>query len=99
MNVPPPKVLVFSGSLVSSSSSQPKNKSYPISSSVSGSVTKNPSSGKPLSSALNQLSAGGISRTGASAAVIVIMMSVPILFFLVSQNSIMETMASSGLKD
>lgn len=54
---------------------------------------------KPLSSALSQLSAGGISRTGASAAVVVIMMSVPILFFLVSQNSIMETMATSGLKD
>ena len=38
-------------------------------------------------------------RSGASAAATVIMMLVPILVFVVSQSNIIETMASSGLKD
>ena len=54
---------------------------------------------KNLPTALNQTASGGIARAGASAAVTVIMMIVPILFFIISQSSIMETMASSGLKD
>ena len=54
---------------------------------------------KNLPTALNQIASGGIARAGASAAVTVIMMIVPILFFIISQSSIMETMASSGLKD
>ncbi len=54
---------------------------------------------KNLPTALNQIASGGIARAGASAAVTVIMMIIPIAFFIVSQSSIMETMASSGLKD
>lgn len=54
---------------------------------------------KTLSYALNQIVAGGISRSGAGAAVTVVMMIVPLLFFIISQSNIMETMASSGMKD
>ena len=54
---------------------------------------------KMMSYALSQIQAGGIARTGQANAVIVFTMSVPILFFLFSQSQILETMASSGLKD
>ena len=54
---------------------------------------------KTLPYALNQIASGGIARAGAAAAVVVVMMVVPIIFFIVSQSSIMETMASSGLKE
>ena len=54
---------------------------------------------KMISYALSQIQAGGISRQGQGAAVVVITFSVPILFFVFSQSQIMETMASSGLKD
>lgn len=54
---------------------------------------------KPLSYALSQIMQGGIARTGAAAAVAVIMMSVPILTFMITQSNILETMGSSGIKD
>jgi ABC-type glycerol-3-phosphate transport system permease component len=54
---------------------------------------------KPLSFALNQIVLGGIARAGVSAAVGLIMMTVPITFFIVSQSKIIETMATSGMKD
>ena len=54
---------------------------------------------KTLPYALNQIASGGIARAGAAAAGVVVMMVVPIIFFIVSQSSIMETMASSGLKE
>lgn len=54
---------------------------------------------KMLRYALDQIQLGGIARTGQSQAVIVFTMSVPIIFFIFSQSQIMETMASSGLKD
>ena len=54
---------------------------------------------KTLVYALTQIQAGGIARTGQAAAVTVIVMLVPITIFILSQNQIMETMASSGLKD
>lgn len=54
---------------------------------------------KMLAYALSQVQAGGIARQGQGAAVVVITFSVPILFFVFSQSQIMETMASSGLKD
>ena len=37
--------------------------------------------------------------TGASSAAIVLMMSVPITVFIINQSKIVETMASSGMKD
>ena len=54
---------------------------------------------KMISYALSQIQASGIARQGQGAAVVVITFSVPILFFVFSQSQIMETMASSGLKD
>lgn len=54
---------------------------------------------KTLNYAISQITAGGIARAGASAAGTVIMMIVPILVFLISQSNIIETMASSGMKD
>ena len=54
---------------------------------------------KTLSYAINQIVAGGIARAGVGSAVIVIMMIVPIGVFIFTQSNIIETMASSGLKD
>jgi len=54
---------------------------------------------KTFSYAIGQILAGGIVRAGAAAASTVIMMVVPITVFVVSQSNIIETMASSGMKD
>lgn len=53
---------------------------------------------KQLPSVLSSISAGGLARSGASAAVSVVMMIPPIVVFLISQSSVMETMTHSGLK-
>ena len=54
---------------------------------------------KTLVYALQQIQAGGVARTGQAMAVTVVVMLVPILIFVLSQSQILETMASSGLKD
>ncbi len=54
---------------------------------------------KSLPYALNQIVAGGISRAGTSAAVAVVLMVVPVIFFIFSQDRIVETMATSGMKE
>ena len=54
---------------------------------------------KTLVYALQQIQAGGIARTGQAAAVTVVVMLVPICTFILSQSQILETMATSGLKD
>ena len=54
---------------------------------------------KTFSYAIGQILAGGIVRAGAGAASTVIMMIVPITVFVISQSNIIETMASSGMKD
>lgn len=54
---------------------------------------------KTLVYALQQIQSGGIARTGQGAAVLVVVMSVPIAIFIFSESQILETMASSGLKD
>lgn len=54
---------------------------------------------KPLMTALNQVVSSGISRTGVSAAISLLMMIVPIVVFVISQSNVMETMVSSGIKD
>lgn len=53
---------------------------------------------KPLSFALQQIVAGGIARTGASAAVALLMLIVPVGVFIFSQTRIIDTMAHSGIK-
>ena len=54
---------------------------------------------KPLVYALQQIQAGGVARTGQTAAANVIIVAVPVLIFIFSQSRILETMASSGIKD
>jgi ABC-type glycerol-3-phosphate transport system permease component len=54
---------------------------------------------KPLQFALQQITAGGVARAGAAAAVIFILAAIPITFFLICQSSIFETMTTSGMKD
>lgn len=54
---------------------------------------------KTLTYALSQIQSGGIARTGQAAAVTVVVMIVPIICFILSESQILETMASSGIKD
>ena len=54
---------------------------------------------KTLVYAMQQIQSGGIARTGQGAAVLVVLMIVPIATFIISESQILETMASSGLKD
>lgn len=54
---------------------------------------------KTLAYALNQIVSGGVARAGVGAAVMVIMMLVPITVFIISQSNIIEAMASSGMKE
>lgn len=54
---------------------------------------------KTINYALSQIQAGGIARSGAAAAGTVIMMIVPMIVFIITQSNILETMATSGMKD
>lgn len=49
--------------------------------------------------AISQIVSGGIARQGTAAAATVFMMAVPIIVFLVTQSNVVETMATSGLKE
>lgn len=53
---------------------------------------------KMLPAILTQIAAGGIARTGVSSAAALILMIPPILIFVFSQNRVIETMSTSGLK-
>ena len=54
---------------------------------------------KTFNYAINQIVSGGIARSGAGAAALVVMMLVPIIVFVLNQSQIVETMGSSGMKD
>jgi len=54
---------------------------------------------KPLSFALSQIVNAGIARTGVSAAVTLIMLVVPISVFVIAQSNVIQTMATSGIKE
>lgn len=53
---------------------------------------------KTLPSVLTNISSGGLARSGASSAVAVILLVPPIIIFIISQSSMTETMAHTGLK-
>lgn len=53
---------------------------------------------KTLPSVLSNISSGGLARAGASSAVAVILLIPPIIIFIISQSSMTETMAHTGLK-
>ncbi|MBO5266505.1 MAG: carbohydrate ABC transporter permease [Ruminiclostridium sp.] len=54
---------------------------------------------KPIPTVLQQITASGIARAGVAAAAVVILMIPPMVLFVLCQSSVVETMASSGLKD
>ena len=54
---------------------------------------------KSLTSALNQILTGGVSRAGAGAAGSVLLLIVPCVMFIITQSRIVETMATSGMKE
>jgi len=54
---------------------------------------------KPLSFSMQQIAMGGIARAGAFSAVSLILFIVPVLFFIFAQSRIIETMATSGIKE
>ena len=54
---------------------------------------------RPITFAMGQLAGGGIARAGVGAAVMLITMMVPVTFFIISQSKIIETMATSGMKE
>lgn len=54
---------------------------------------------KTLAYSLGQIAAGGLARAGVGGAVGLIMMSVPIIVFLLTQSNIIETMSASGMKE
>lgn len=54
---------------------------------------------KTLPTVIQQAAAGGISRQGVAMAAAVILFVPPVLFFILAQSQVMETMAHSGIKD
>lgn len=53
---------------------------------------------KTLTAVMQSISSAGIARAGAGAAVALIMMIPPVVVFIISQSSVMETMATTGIK-
>jgi ABC-type glycerol-3-phosphate transport system permease component len=53
---------------------------------------------KVLPTVLSQIATAGIARAGAGSAVALFLMIPPIVFFVISQSSVIETMSHSGLK-
>ena len=54
---------------------------------------------KMLPYALQQIMAGGVARAGVGSAATMVVMMVPIIIFVMAESNILETMASSGIKD
>ncbi len=54
---------------------------------------------KTINYALSQIVSAGIARTGTASAAAVIMMIIPVLVFVFSQSNVVESMATSGMKD
>lgn len=54
---------------------------------------------KTLPTALSNIVSSGISRTGVSSAVSLLLIIPPIVVFLFAQSNVMQTMATSGMKD
>lgn len=53
---------------------------------------------KTLTAVMQSISSAGIARAGAGGAVALIMMIPPVVVFIISQSSVMETMATTGIK-
>ena len=53
---------------------------------------------KTLPQIVNQITSGGIARTGSAMAITVIMIIPPVLVYFVSQSNVVEAMSSAGIK-
>ncbi len=65
---------------------------------ITGSGTIFTESMKTLPEITTTIASGGLARSGSAMAMAVIMMIPPIIVYLVSQNSVKETMSTSGIK-
>ena len=54
---------------------------------------------KTLTYAFSQIQTAGVARAGVGAAIGVVMMIVPVTVFIITQSNIIETMATSGMKE
>ncbi len=54
---------------------------------------------KTMHYAMGQIIQGGIARAGVAAAVALLLMTVPVVMFIITQSQIIQTMASSGIKE
>lgn len=54
---------------------------------------------KTLSYALGQITSAGIARAGVGGAVSLFMLLIPVAIFIITQSNIMQTMATSGMKE
>ncbi|MHB1454201.1 MAG: carbohydrate ABC transporter permease [Saccharofermentanales bacterium] len=54
---------------------------------------------KTFAYALGQIISAGIARAGVGASIAVVMMSVPIIVFIITQSNVIETMSNSGIKE
>lgn len=54
---------------------------------------------KMLPYALQQIMSAGVARAGVGGAATLVVMMVPVIIFVMAQSNILETMASSGIKD
>ncbi len=54
---------------------------------------------KPLPAMLTQLTGSGVARTGVVAATSLMLFLVPVILFMFSQANVLETMATSGIKE
>lgn len=67
--------------------------------SMSASATIFSEERKTLDYAITQIVSAGLSRAGASAALTLLMMLVPLTAFVITQSKVIQTMASSGIKE
>ena len=54
---------------------------------------------KTLPTALSNIVSSGIARTGVSSAVSLLLIIPPVAVFLIAQSNVLQTMATSGMKD
>ncbi|HHV96863.1 MAG TPA: carbohydrate ABC transporter permease [Clostridiaceae bacterium] len=54
---------------------------------------------KTLPVAFSQIIQGGIARSGVGAAIALLMISVPVIVFIITQSNVIETLATSGIKE
>lgn len=54
---------------------------------------------KPLSYMLSRIASTGIARQGMASAASLLSFFIPVLIFIITQSNVMETMATSGMKD